>query len=44
MYDYPIYKHLIQFSLMVDSNGHLNSDEIPTANPQPPKLNEEAKG
>jgi hypothetical protein len=23
MYDYPIYKHLIQFSTLVDANGHL---------------------
>lgn len=23
MYEYPIYKNLVQFSNMVDSNGHL---------------------
>lgn len=28
MYDYPIYKHLIQFSQLVDKDGKLK--EVPT--------------
>jgi len=34
MYEYPIYKHLIQFSNKVDANGHLilDASDVPQNN------------
>ena len=44
MYEYPIYKHLIQFSHMVDANGQLKAGEhCPSGTPEAQNQTEEGK-
>jgi len=43
MLDYPIYKHLIQFSSLIDKNGNLLNDPNAALQSKPPG-SEEAKG
>lgn len=44
MYEYPIYKHLIQFSQMVDANGQLKAGEqFATGTPEAQNQTEEGK-